>query len=65
MMTTMTGAATGNDETQIRALLAHLGTAMIATGQPAQEVEEELSEVGVRLGYGTSDARARLTVGLK
>lgn len=39
------------DETQARALLAHLGTAMIATGQPAQEVEEELSEVGVRLGY--------------
>src|SRR5688572_4360351 len=51
MMTTMTGAGTGNDETQARALLAHLGTAMIATGQPAQEIEEELAEVGVRLGW--------------
>ncbi len=38
-------------ETRARALLAHLGTAMIATGQPVQEIEEELAEVGVHLGY--------------
>jgi uncharacterized membrane protein YjjP (DUF1212 family) len=37
--------------TETRALLAHLGTAMIATGQPVQEIEEELAEVGVQLGY--------------
>ena len=37
--------------TKTRALLAHLGTAMIATGQPVQEIEEELAEVGTRLGY--------------
>ena len=38
-------------DTRTRALLAHLGTAMIATGQPVQEIEEELAEVGVALGY--------------
>ena len=37
--------------TETRALLAHLGTAMIATGQPVQEIEEELAEVGIQLGY--------------
>ena len=38
-------------ETETRALLAHLGTAMIATGQPVHEVEEDLAEVGVHFGY--------------
>ncbi|WP_156023114.1 threonine/serine exporter ThrE family protein [Terracoccus sp. 273MFTsu3.1] len=38
-------------QTETRALLAELGTAMIATGQPVQEIEEELTEVSVRLGY--------------
>jgi uncharacterized membrane protein YjjP (DUF1212 family) len=38
-------------ETESRALLAELGTAMIATGQPVQEIEEELAEVSARLGY--------------
>ncbi|GAA5035678.1 threonine/serine exporter family protein [Terrabacter aeriphilus] len=37
--------------TEARALLSELGTAMIATGQPVQEIEEELAEVGARLGY--------------
>ncbi|GAA2158986.1 uncharacterized membrane protein YjjP (DUF1212 family) [Humibacillus xanthopallidus] len=37
--------------TETRALLAHLGTAMIATGQPVQEIEEELAEIAVELGY--------------
>ena len=45
------GTADEDHETQTRALLAHLGTAMIATGQPVQEIEEELAEVGVGLGY--------------
>jgi uncharacterized membrane protein YjjP (DUF1212 family) len=43
--------AVGTHDTETRALLAHLGTAMIATGQPVQEIEEELVEVGARLGY--------------
>lgn len=34
-----------------RALLARLGAAMIATGQPVHEIEEELLEVGLALGY--------------
>ncbi|GAA2746785.1 threonine/serine exporter family protein [Terrabacter aerolatus] len=38
-------------ETEARALLAELGTAMIATGQPVQEIEEELAEVSAGLGY--------------
>lgn len=32
-------------------LIAYLGSAMIATGQPVNEIEEELVEVGVRLGF--------------
>ena len=39
------------EATRTRALLAQLGTAMIATGQPVQEIEEELTEVAVHLGY--------------
>ena len=42
---------TPDDATQIRALLSHLGTSLIAAGQPAHEIEEELAEVAVRLGY--------------
>ncbi|MEW1952066.1 threonine/serine exporter family protein [Terrabacter sp. NPDC080008] len=38
-------------ETETRALLAELGTTMIATGQPVQEIEEELAEVSAHLGY--------------
>jgi uncharacterized membrane protein YjjP (DUF1212 family) len=49
MMTTMQDDA--DRQTETRALLAELGTAMIATGQPVQEIEEELAEVSVRLGY--------------
>jgi uncharacterized membrane protein YjjP (DUF1212 family) len=41
----------GDRKTETRALLAELGTAMIATGQPVQEIEEELAEVSARLGY--------------
>lgn len=42
----------GDDrEASARILLTHLGAAMIATGQPVHEIEEELAEVGVQLGY--------------
>jgi uncharacterized membrane protein YjjP (DUF1212 family) len=35
----------------VRTLLVHLGTAMVATGQPINEVEDELAEVALTLGY--------------
>ena len=40
-----------NQEATARVLLAHLGAAMIATGQAAHEIESELIEVADRLGY--------------
>lgn len=46
-----TPTADDDRATEARALLAHLGTAMIATGQPVQEIEEELAEIAVELGY--------------
>jgi uncharacterized membrane protein YjjP (DUF1212 family) len=42
---------TETSDTETRALLAELGTALIATGQPVQEIEEELAEVATRLGF--------------
>jgi uncharacterized membrane protein YjjP (DUF1212 family) len=42
--------APSDDELTLR-LLAHLGTAMIATGQPVHEIEQELVAVGARLGH--------------
>ena len=45
------GQADEGRQTQTRALLAQLGTAMIATGQPVQEIEEELAEVSAHLGF--------------
>ncbi len=44
-------AATDQREHDIRMLLARLGAAMIATGPPVHEIEEELLEVGGHLGY--------------
>jgi uncharacterized membrane protein YjjP (DUF1212 family) len=38
-------------EAGVRTLLAELGTAMIATGQPVHEIEEELAAVARGLGY--------------
>ncbi|MGB3185275.1 MAG: threonine/serine exporter family protein [Ornithinimicrobium sp.] len=35
----------------VSTLVAHLGSAMIATGQPVNEVEEELVEIGARWGF--------------
>lgn len=42
---------TGPGPQEARTLLTHLGTAMIATGQPVHEIEEELLAVGAHLGY--------------
>jgi uncharacterized membrane protein YjjP (DUF1212 family) len=39
-----------NDDA-VRALLAYLGAAMVATGQPVSDVEDELAEVSAALGY--------------
>ncbi|WP_234811705.1 threonine/serine ThrE exporter family protein [Mycolicibacterium canariasense] len=39
-----------HDDT-VRALLAYLGAAMVATGQPVGDVEDELAEVSLALGY--------------
>lgn len=38
-------------DSTVHMLLAQLGAAMVATGQAAHEIEEELIEVGERLGY--------------
>ena len=46
---------TGADEQtaqQTRTLLVHLGTAMVATGQPINEVEDELARMKAQLGAG-------------
>ncbi|WP_237570901.1 threonine/serine ThrE exporter family protein [Mycolicibacterium lacusdiani] len=39
------------DDDAVRALLAYLGAAMVATGQPVSDVEDDLTRVGARLGY--------------
>ncbi|MGH7289559.1 MAG: threonine/serine exporter family protein, partial [Myxococcota bacterium] len=39
------------DYDAVRALLAYLGAAMVATGQPVGDVEDELTEVSIALGY--------------
>jgi len=44
-------AADPTTENSIRALLVYLGTAMVASGQPVSDVEDELAEVGAVLGY--------------
>ncbi len=57
-----------SNEADARALLAQLGAAMVATGQPVNEVEEEIREVGVRLGYAdvqVGAAPTSLTVSLR
>lgn len=42
---------TADVDRSTRRLLAALGTAMIATGQPIDEIEDELRAVGERFGY--------------
>ncbi len=46
-----TGRSPTDHEHRIRLLLAFLGTAMVATGQPVSEIEDELTEVSSQLGY--------------
>ena len=40
-----------DDDDSVRALLARLGAAMVATGQPVSDVEDELARVSAALGY--------------
>ena len=49
------------DDDLARLLLVHLGAAMIATGQPVNEIEEELEEVGTHLGYADTQVGAAPT----
>lgn len=49
------------DDAFARLLLVHLGAAMIATGQPVNEIEEELEEVGSHLGYPDAQVGAAPT----
>lgn len=39
------------EEERVRTLLAHLGVALVAAGQPVNEVEEDLREVSGALGF--------------
>lgn len=43
--------AVSEDDDAVRALLAYLGAAMVATGQTVSDVEDELAAVGAALGY--------------
>ncbi len=49
------------DETQARTLLAQLGAAMVGTGQPVNEVEDDLREVGRALGFPDAQIAAAAT----
>lgn len=49
-MTWQSDVVSENDDA-VRALLAYLGAAMVATGQPVSDVEDELAAVGAALGY--------------
>ena len=40
-----------SDEVEVRTLLARLGAALVAAGQPVNEVEADLQEVGTALGF--------------
>jgi uncharacterized membrane protein YjjP (DUF1212 family) len=46
---------------EVRRLLARLGTAMIGTGQPVGEVEDEVREVGAALGHPDAQVAAAPT----
>lgn len=49
------------DAAPIRTLLAHLGAAMVATGQPVGEVEDELAEASAALGHPDAQVAAAPT----
>jgi len=47
----MTVSSPGPTDLQVRRLLVHLGAALVATGQPVSDVEDEVGEVAARLGF--------------
>ena len=46
---------------QVRRLLVHLGAAMVATGQPVSDIEDEVVEVAARLGFPDAQIAAAPT----
>ncbi|WP_375425085.1 threonine/serine exporter ThrE family protein [uncultured Friedmanniella sp.] len=43
--------STADPDLQVRRLLVHLGAAMVATGQPVSDIEEDVREVAAGLGH--------------
>ena len=50
-----------DEELATRRLLVHLGTAILATGAPVHEVEDEVRELGSHLGYADVQVAAAAT----
>lgn len=50
--------AVGPSHLQVRRLLVHLGAAMVATGQPVSDIEDEVLEVAARVGFPDSQIAA-------
>ena len=50
-----------SDEVEVRTLLARLGAALVAAGQPVNEVEADLQEVGTALGFPDAQIAAAPT----
>jgi uncharacterized membrane protein YjjP (DUF1212 family) len=48
----------GPSDQQVRRLLVGLGSAMVATGQPVSDIEDEVVEVAARLGYAEAQIAA-------
>ena len=51
----------GPSHLQVRRLLVHLGAAMVATGQPVSDVEDEVLEVAARVGFPDTQIAAAPT----
>ena len=54
-------AADDASDLQVRRLLVHLGAAMVATGQPVSDIEDEVVEVAARLGHPDTQVAAAPT----
>ena len=50
-----------SDEVEVRTLLARLRAALVAAGQPVNEVEADLQEVGTALGFPDAQIAAAPT----
>ncbi|MFL6026421.1 MAG: threonine/serine exporter ThrE family protein [Friedmanniella sp.] len=48
----------GPSDLQVRRLLVSLGSAMVATGQPVSDIEDEVVEVSARLGFPDAQVAA-------